>query len=152
MPRKSHEVTDEVIQNLTMPINHKTHQESTINISTKQCSHISEAPSPPLPPTSKTTSPTIAQKVRITQVYSEHNIPETLTQSLDPMDIIPKSENEESELDLRNPRYEVRSHLNEQQEQFFQNYGHNMLGHSAHHVPATQHYSASNYNRFRSKR
>ncbi|KNC23856.1 hypothetical protein FF38_05633 [Lucilia cuprina] len=61
-----------------------------------------------------------AHKIRVSQVYNE-NTPESLTQSIDPMDIIPKAEQEETEmLDSRDLRYERHQDVMQQQLQHHQ--------------------------------
>ncbi|KAH8302086.1 hypothetical protein KR044_002529 [Drosophila immigrans] len=58
-----------------------------------------------------------AQKLRIAQSYAERT-PESLTQSIDPMDIIPKAESEsEVERAARAARFQVREHQQQQQQQ-----------------------------------
>ncbi|XP_030372558.1 uncharacterized protein LOC115622680 isoform X1 [Scaptodrosophila lebanonensis] len=85
-------------------------------------------------------------KLRLTQVYEERT-PESLTQSIDPMDIIPKAESEsEADRAARAARYQMRQeqqHHQQQQaavqahvamqhtlppQQFFPNYTHSLLG------------------------
>uniref|UniRef100_A0A1A9WCY8 Regulatory protein zeste n=1 Tax=Glossina brevipalpis TaxID=37001 RepID=A0A1A9WCY8_9MUSC len=58
-----------------------------------------------------------AHRIRVLQVYNE-NTPESLTQSIDPMDIIPKSEQDETELsETQEMRYNRHQHHEQQQQQ-----------------------------------
>lgn len=58
-----------------------------------------------------------AHKIRVSQVYNE-NTPESLTQSMDPMDIIPKAEQEETEMmESRDLRYERHQEVLQQLQQ-----------------------------------
>ena len=65
-----------------------------------------------------------AHKIRVSQVYNE-NTPESLTQSMDPMDIIPKAEQEETEMmESRDLRYERHQEVLQQLQQHQQHQQH----------------------------
>lgn len=87
-----------------------------------------------------------AHKIRLTQVYSE-STPESITQNIDPMDIIPKAEQEEADmLESREISYEERDqheqHLMEQHQQqlHHQQQQQQQQEHHQQHHPHSQHH------------